>query len=799
MRLLFASAILFSFVSGDLGAQQHVFHEPIDAISFGLSTDHPEIEVSGLIGDTWGEWHTIEIEKEFDPELRESNLILFPRKVSAIRVRGPTKEYVMHPIRISDEPIRTKVAARTPVGTPRVLSRREWGANESFLYSGQSVQRSDVRPTGDNGDVSARAKECEAAKLNYPNEFKISNTKTTGPNGKTLRWPQRYSPRVTQLVVHHTALKVRGDERTPVERMRALYEYHANSRGWGDVGYHYLIDENGQVYEGRAGGDHVVGGHVYCGNIGTVGIALMGNFELEQPTQQQMKALQWMLDHLAKKYNIDARRTVQTHGRRLPTIVSHKDLISTACPGFYVRESMTQVRNNVVAGKLSNSINFARMSRYSDRTANRKASRISGSSSRTQPTLTAIGSTQITTRPGGEAILRLQYRAGNNPVQSRARIAAVGRSNSRIGLWQDINGREQRIRNEIVLPQMLRAHSTQTLRIRVQVPRESGVYMIDIDNITYEIQAQGRRIRTPETASPVPQSFRPASIKSTRLNRRRSTSTVARPSSYQDKAIRIRLGYEKDTAALIGIRSVNNKAVDGTIDLKQSGTTCVASRNGKVIDSGIIRLNPGGSITTISSWNTLSNQFRGIIECRIVDDQLVLINELPLEQYIQGLAEEPDTEPYEKQRAFAIAARSYAAHYMQPQYRKFPGKPYDGDDSPARFQKYGGVRFETSHPSWVRAAKSTAGKVLKKNGEIIKAAYFSSDDGRTRSPAERGWINFPFAEVFRSKPDPWCNGMPLWGHGVGMSGCGSEGQAYEGKKAEEILQYYYEGTVIDSL
>ena len=78
----------------------------------------------------------------------------------------------------------------------------------------------------------------------------------------------------------------------------------------------------------------------------------------------------------------------------------------------------------------------------------------------------------------------------------------------------------------------------------------------------------------------------------------------------------------------------------------------------------------------------------------------------------------------------------------------------------------------------------------------MKAAYFSSDDGRTRSPEENGWRGFPFAEVFASKPDPWCSGMPLHGHGVGMSGCGAKGQAQEGKAAEEILQYYYPGTVL---
>lgn len=192
----------------------------------------------------------------------------------------------------------------------------------------------------------------------------------------------------------------------------------------------------------------------------------------------------------------------------------------------------------------------------------------------------------------------------------------------------------------------------------------------------------------------------------------------------------------------------------------------------------------------------LRSRYRGTVECVIVDNIAALINTVSIEDYMAGLAEEPDTEPYEKQRAFAIAARTYAVYYTDPSHRKFPGKPYDGSDSPASFQMYGGRAFEEKNPRWVEAVQSTAGRVLQKDGQTIKPPYFSADDGRTRTPEEAGWKNFPFAEVFSSKDDPWCIGETLRGHGVGMSGCGAEGQANDGKTAEEILRYYYPGTEI---
>jgi len=86
--------------------------------------------------------------------------------------------------------------------------------------------------------------------------------------------------------------------------------------------------------------------------------------------------------------------------------------------------------------------------------------------------------------------------------------------------------------------------------------------------------------------------------------------------------------------------------------------------------------------------------------------------------------------------------------------------------------------------------------VLMMDAKLIKPPYFTSDDGRTRSPLEAGWGNFPFAVVFQSKPDPWCTGLPMRGHGVGMSGCGARGQAIAGRSAEQILQYYYPGVRI---
>lgn len=799
----------------------HTFADPIDAVSLGVDEDVIDLEVSARIDGTWTEWTALEIEKEFDPLLRESNLVMFPESVSKIRVRG-TQEYAVHPIRVSKDPARIELASRYPMGAPVILSRRQWGANDAFLVSGPETERSDVAERQEetlNGAYAQRLRECEEAKQRYPGEFRVIKTVERDAMGRELRWPQRFSPEVKLLVVHHTALKVSGDKRSTIERMRALYEYHANSRGWGDIGYHYVIDERGQIYEGRAGGNSVVGGHAYCANVGTIGIALMGNFEVEKPTMVQMQRLQWLLSHLGQKYRMSLSEDVVFHGKSMSSIVGHGTLVATQCPGYYIRETLSQVERHVLAGNLDSRVIFPKLGRRlyrGQRTtdASRRISQLFGRkvAQRAEHTLTPGGSTSVDGEPGGEVTVLVNVQAGNKSLSRRSRIATVTRSSPRIGVWQKVQDTKQRVVKELILPQTLYAGGKETLELHVQLPSEEGRHTLTVGSITFTLNVGDVR-ETPRTAPSAIKTQERLQKETKPLYRGRTrnylTSSRLLPrtarsmrSGDRGASIRIRLGYTGDSAE---VRFDSPPTINGYdsrdrfVNVVKQGDACVTRGSVIAVSTGVVRMNPGQGIATIATWPQSANRFRGVIECRVIDGELVLINELPLEDYIAGLAEEPDTEPYEKQRAFAIATRSYAAFYRDPGNRKFPGKPYDGDDSPARFQKYGGVYFEEKNPGWVKAAQSTAGFVIKKSGKIVKTPYFSTDDGKTRSPEERGWTGFPFSEVFQSKPDPWCKGMELWGHGVGMSGCGSKGQALQGKSAEEILRYYYPTTTIERL
>ena len=196
------------------------------------------------------------------------------------------------------------------------------------------------------------------------------------------------------------------------------------------------------------------------------------------------------------------------------------------------------------------------------------------------------------------------------------------------------------------------------------------------------------------------------------------------------------------------------------------------------------------------SWNLNlnDNAFFKTLEFRVFDEKMIAINELNLQNYLRGVAESPESDAAEKQKAMAILARSYAAFYLKSENRKFENAPFDLDDSPKTCQKFLGANFARRAPGWIFAVNSTENLVVKFNGELIKTPYFNSSAGMTKSAKTVwGWENTPYLQ---SVPDP-CEAGILRGHGVGLSGCGAQKMASNGKKFDEIIKYFYRGVTIE--
>jgi hypothetical protein len=146
--------------------------------------------------------------------------------------------------------------------------------------------------------------------------------------------------------VHHTA---GSNDYTPAQAaaiVRGIEVYHVKGNGWNDIGYNFLVDRYGTVYEGRAGGmtRNVIGAHALGFNNGTVGISLIGNFDHVAPPPAMQAALVKLLAWRLDVAHIDPLSTVAyTSGGNakfkagkvvtLRAVSGHRDTGPTDCPG----------------------------------------------------------------------------------------------------------------------------------------------------------------------------------------------------------------------------------------------------------------------------------------------------------------------------------------------------------------------------------------------------------------------------------------------------------------------------------
>ncbi|MEW6181988.1 MAG: SH3 domain-containing protein [Bacillota bacterium] len=145
--------------------------------------------------------------------------------------------------------------------------------------------------------------------------------------------------------------------------------------------------------------------------------------------------------------------------------------------------------------------------------------------------------------------------------------------------------------------------------------------------------------------------------------------------------------------------------------------------------------------------NGASRRYRGNLSVRLQNGNLLLVNELPLEEYLYGVVscEMPYSWAPEALKAQAVAARSYAFYAMK--YGK--GEFYDVFATQSS-QVYRGLAAE--HPATTAAVDATKNLVLTSGGYIVPA-YFCSSNGGLSENSEDVWKNY--AGPIRGKSDPY--------------------------------------------
>jgi hypothetical protein len=272
---------------------------------------------------------------------------------------------------------------------------------------------------------------------------------------------------------------------------------------------------------------------------------------------------------------------------------------------------------------------------------------------------------------------------------------------------------------------------------------------------------------------------------------------------YQVKSI-------KDNTIILTQTQGEETEIDFDFNLKKYFIN-VANQRIAMTDSPILfsPINPEENIVfKITSWyrgpfwgqNVNDNEYFGTLEIRFNPNtsRLWLINELPMEKYLRGVAEIQDSSPFELLKAQKIAARTYALfRHFNPKYTNVPE-----DEAPLftvratqADQVYRGYNWEKRSPNTSKAVEETRGMVILYDNQPILAYYFARSDGRTRSSVEAKMTK-DFVPYLISKPDPPGRGLTLLGHGVGMPQQGAKVAAEQGALFHQILRYYYNGVEI---
>ena len=218
----------------------------------------------------------------------------------------------------------TGYTASASSAQPAIISRAAWGADESLRFDDQGLEP----------------------------------------------WPEVFQ-KVQKIVIHHTAGP--NYDPNPAATVRSIMRYDAITKGWTDIGYNFLIDSGGHIYEGRhsrtyapdeiptgedAAGLLVTGAHALEFNSGVIGIAMMGTFTNQDITPAARASLEELIAWESERHGIDPQgaatyvNAVTGATRVFPNIAGHRDVAATACPGGVFYATLPALRT-AVAGRIS--------------------------------------------------------------------------------------------------------------------------------------------------------------------------------------------------------------------------------------------------------------------------------------------------------------------------------------------------------------------------------------------------------------------------------------------------------------
>lgn len=640
-----------------------------------------------------------------------------------------------------------------------IINRAQWWADDSIRYSDMSkTDRDNINAIKSEEEMN-KLKETDYSKYlsikeqeyksqmandylrsNYWNEIDLDWTKYES-DGNYLRWPEYIKNNKTKIIVHHTASDntILRNKADVLDYLSGVYRYHTVKNGRWDIGYNFLIDPFGNIYEGRAWWEWVVWAHAKRNNSPSIGIALIWNFENVKPTKEAINALIKLSAALAKKYNINPYSRADYHkdSKDAPYIVSkenyviagHKDAGVTSCPGKYVYELLPYIRDGVKKALMDWKTLTSSSSLKSVYETNSNTSTTNNNTQKkTKLTYNYFESLQNKIAPAIKSI--------RDDYISKNKISFVSTNTNKLEWKIDVN------QAKIYLEQDINV-------LLYELTQDYSEYDLSCDWWCTFVFDQNRL------------DFSTWYIK------------------VLENGLEIYIWWKKYNTNRVVLYSKSNIIAVNNYDRKSY--------------AGIPWNTFHGSLIFKQDYMKDTNW--------IEKNKFVVINKLPFREYLKWIAETNDTESDTKNEVMSLISKSYALFYMNPK-NIHPSIPklatYNAVDDPRIFQKYVWAWLEKTLKKRYKALSKTQNTLVLYDNNIPVLPYFSCSAWFTYSAKEKRWRDD--TAYLKSRFDLGiCKDKKFSGHGVGLSGLWAERRASFGRSYQDILSYYYPWIKIENI
>jgi len=682
-----------------------------------------------------------------------------------------------------------------------IITREQWKADDKYLFADYEEYKDLIKKNHENFlkikkdrkkykkylENVAKNKEREKYLLTHWKDEVKADKVIKQLSGHKLWWNIAYKFNKDRIIIHHTAsdyTKFKNPEDVK-KFIRWIYYFHATKRGWWDIGYNFLIWPYGNIYEWRKWWEWVIWANSKWNNVPSIWIAVIWNFEIQKPTKKQVEALKKLTLALARKYNIDPYKEISYHKEKFKTspyikdvknvsIVGHKDTWYTLCPWKNLYEILPSIRD-YVAKNLKLKPKKSKIILASAKIPENKIINVWRKISLSD-----------TLRFRIKSLPKIEHCSNTIP-------------NIKITCYNNIITFKRLSDLKLDYKQFYVYYHNRRYTVKIE-----PIFMDDLRNI---VKKKALRYLNYKTNKAKIQKIKyKVSLQEAKNIMKKDISVLLYDLSFlkhYDISCTKDCNVITDIASFKNVKKIQIDKVKGSmlifVNNKYLGVRYIEidSNWWEINIDNYKRKSYAGIKWNAFKWKILIKKdwIKNISNWKVYQ-QFVMINTLPVKDYLQWIAESNDNVPYEKAKVMALLVKSYIIFYFNKK-NVHPSIPkqatYNAIDDPRSFQKYVWAGYERTAKQWKKVLKDTENLYIVYDNYIPILPYFSCSVWFTFSAKQKfGRIDTPY--IKNNLDLPLCK--KFYGHGVGLSWKWAEFLAKKWLKMKQILQWYFSGVKV---